>query len=188
MIRQASLLLLILAAGAGVALFQVSYDVSALEDRLTTLNRNIVADQEALHVLRAEWSFLNQPARLEELSQRYLDLQPLNGAQIGDVAMLPVRLHPPVPAAPDTDHPGDAAGATALAALNQDVAGPQPIQKPRPPAPDMAHTDARIAVPVDDTSAPRPASPLAPGGGAIPVAARSLDDVLADLTRDGGRR
>jgi hypothetical protein len=74
MIRPASCVLLLLAACAGAALFHVSFDVSALDDRLTELNRGIVADQEALHVLRAEWSFLNQPARIEELSQRYLDL------------------------------------------------------------------------------------------------------------------
>lgn len=181
MIRQASLVLLFLAAGAGAALFNVSYDVSALEDRLTVLNRKIVADQEALHVLRAEWSFLNQPARLEELSQRYLDLQPLAGAQIGDVAMLPVRLPAPEAPAPDGTQTGD--GTTALAALTGELAGPRPLHKPQPPAP------LRVGAPkAYDDETPAAPSRLAPGGGAYPVAARTLDDVLADLRRGGDGR
>lgn len=181
MIGRTSLLLLTLAAGASAALFHVSYDVSAMEDRLTALNRDIVADQESLHVLRAEWSFLNQPARLEELSQRYLDLQPLTGAQIGTVAMLPVRLPKPDDTAPDTSG-GDPA---ALVASVDGDGGPQPLAKPTPPD----RPTARITVPRADGTTPRPHSPMAPGGGAIPVAARSLDDVLADLTDDaGGRR
>ena len=63
MMRPATLVLLGLAGVAGATLFSVSYDVSELETRLATLNRQIVDDQEATHVLRAEWSFLNQPAK-----------------------------------------------------------------------------------------------------------------------------
>lgn len=176
MIGRTSLMLLTLAAGAGAALFHVSYDVSALEDRLASLNRQIVDDQEAIHVLRAEWSFLNQPARLEELSQRHLDLQPLTGSQIGGVAMLPVRLHEPDDATPD-DGNGD--GTTAIAALTETLAGPRPLLKPVPPLTASPRKRANAA----DAPAARRTSPLVPGGGAIPVAARSLDDVLADLTR-----
>lgn len=182
MIGRTSLLLLTLAAGAGGALFHVSYDVSALEDRLTALNHKIVDDQEAIHVLRAEWSFLNQPARLEELSQRYLDLQPLKGAQIGNAAMLPVRLRAPQDDADPANRPGDVDSTTALAALTERLAGPNPQYKPSPP------TQSRRTKATASRERARTASPLAPGGGAIPVAARSLDDVLADLTRSGGRR
>jgi hypothetical protein len=205
MIRPTSCILLLLAAGAGAALFHISFDVSALDDRLTALNRGIVADQEALHVLRAEWAFLNQPARIEELSQRYLDLQPLDGAQIGTASLLAFRPPAPGDPVPGVDAPD---GTTAFAALNPPPAG-QPRLKPQAPQ----HYAATVPVPATapspipvsmssdvqedsvstmgiPTVAEPPAqhSPLAPGGGAIPIAGRSLDDVLADLTRMGGER
>ena len=167
MMRPATLILLIAAGAAGAALFRVSYDVSALDERLQTLNRQIVADQQAIHVLRAEWSFLNQPARLEELSRRYLDLQPLAGAQIAGAAALPVRL----PVAEET--PDRSASKSALVALTDDLAASRPLFKPVPP---IAH------------DIPRPVQTTRRSTVAIPVAARSLDDVLADLTGQGGRR
>ena len=70
MIRPTSLILMVLAATAGGALFQVAFEVSELDDELALLNRDIRTDRDAIHVLRAEWSFLNQPERLEELTRR----------------------------------------------------------------------------------------------------------------------
>lgn len=166
MIRPATLLLLALAAAAGGALFTVSYDVASLEDRLATLNRRIVEDQEAIHVLRAEWSFLNQPARIEELSQRYLDLRPLAGAQIGNFDMLPVRL--PTLEPPQVDRNDDLAAPTALAALTAETSGPRPLIKPWPPARPPVRRTAPMAIP-------------APATAVIPVAGRTLDDLLAEI-------
>ncbi|MEK9661531.1 MAG: hypothetical protein VW644_07335, partial [Alphaproteobacteria bacterium] len=78
--------------------------------------------------------------------------------------------------------PDVAAAQRTAAALTDRLAGPQPRFKPAPPT---AAAPRRTAAP--DTAAPaRRSSPLAPGGGAIPVATRSLDDVLADLTRRAG--
>jgi len=91
MIRPTSAILLVLAAAAGGALFHVSFEVSALDDRLGTLNRDIKSDREAIHVLKAEWSFLNQPERIEELARRHLDLTPVSGKQLTGAGTLPVR-------------------------------------------------------------------------------------------------
>ncbi len=66
MIRPATLALLTLAGAAGGALFHVSYEVRALKGELAALDRQILADRDDVYVLRAEWSYLNQPARLEE--------------------------------------------------------------------------------------------------------------------------
>jgi len=97
MTRPATLILFVLSALAGAVLFAVSYQVTELEDRLVALNKQVADDREALHVLHAEWSYLNQPERLATLSQRYLDLQPLDGAQMATVDTVPLR----APAAPD---------------------------------------------------------------------------------------
>ncbi len=174
--RPATIVLLTLASGAGAALFHVSYDVAELDDRLATLNRQIVADQETVHVLRAEWSFLNQPARLEELSGRYLDLRPLNGSQIADATALPVRLPVPNKDGDDADRQG--VPRTALAAITAELAGPQPLLKPLPPARSPARAPVRTTA--------RSVTPLLPLAKPIPVVGRSLDDVLADLTHGRG--
>lgn len=99
MIRPTSLILMVLAAAAGGALFQVAFEVSELDDELARLNHEIRADRDAIHVLRAEWSFLNQPERLEELTRRHLDLLPASGAQIAGTGAVPVM---PQEAAPAT--------------------------------------------------------------------------------------
>lgn len=65
----------VLCASVVVGVFVIKHRVQALEDRLRGLNAEIISDQNAIRVLDAEWSFLNQPARLEQLSRKLLDMQ-----------------------------------------------------------------------------------------------------------------
>ena len=39
-----------------LACFKVKYEVQALEGRMNRINREVLADQQAIHVLKAEWS------------------------------------------------------------------------------------------------------------------------------------
>ena len=84
--------LVILAALAGGALFQIAFQVSALEDDLALLNREITSERDSMHVLRAEWTHLNQPERLADLSVRYLDMEPVTTALVGGLDIVPPRL------------------------------------------------------------------------------------------------
>jgi hypothetical protein len=86
MIRPTTVVWLALATLIVVGLFHVKYQVQALEDEIVRVNRQIVGEQEAIHVLQAEWSYVNQPQRLESLSSRHLDLQPLKAKQIINLA------------------------------------------------------------------------------------------------------
>ncbi|HET9149215.1 MAG TPA: hypothetical protein VFO61_01940 [Alphaproteobacteria bacterium] len=81
----------VLAALVGFGLFHVKYQVQALEDRLAQLNRSIVHEQEQIHVLHAEWTYLDRPERIEELSKKFLDLASPKPDQIGSIALLPMR-------------------------------------------------------------------------------------------------
>jgi|GEM_PF-717088 hypothetical protein len=99
MIGQPTLVLSALAVTLGVSLFLVKYDVQSLEEQLAKIDRQAAADQEAIHVLKAEWSFLTQPERLTDLSGRHLPLHPLTANQIGDFDQLALRTDRP--AAPD---------------------------------------------------------------------------------------
>jgi hypothetical protein len=96
---RATLFWICLAALVGFGLFHVKYKVQELEEELGRLNADIMREQEALHVLRAEWAFLNRPERLEDLNARFLHLGPLTPAQIGSLDDLPAR-------APEADTEG----------------------------------------------------------------------------------
>lgn len=66
-----------LAAILGAALFITSERVQEAERTLSSLNQAVATTQDSLHVLRAEWAYLNRPDRLEQLSATYLRLQPV---------------------------------------------------------------------------------------------------------------
>ena len=94
---------LILAVFASTALFVLKYQVQALEERLAGLHRHILVEQEAVHVLNAEWAYINRPKRLEDLSARLLGLAPMDVNQFTTISELPIaRLK-------DLDEPGNLA-------------------------------------------------------------------------------
>ena len=101
MIGRGFILWAALAGVAGWAMFQVKYAVIDLEERLAAENRQILAHQEAIHVLKAEWTYLNEPARLARLVARHLDLVPAEGAQLATFATFD-SIASPVPAAAKT--------------------------------------------------------------------------------------
>jgi cell division protein FtsL len=80
--RQTTIFTLLLAAIMSVALFYLKYEVTDLEQDLRTLNKAIVTDREAIHVLNAEWSHLNDATRIKDLAKRYLKLNPTDPEQI----------------------------------------------------------------------------------------------------------
>ena len=103
----------VLVFATGAALFQIAFEVDRLEEDLTTLNREIVKEQESLHVLRAEWAFLTRPSRIRALSEELLpELGPPAIDQIVSVSETPekpsvLNTEEPAPeVAPDTRTPG----------------------------------------------------------------------------------
>lgn len=90
MIRPATLLIALLAVSLSLTLFTVKYQVQDMEDQLIGLNRSITDDRQAIHVLKAEWSYLNEPTRLKILAERYLGLTAIDSRQVGTASeMLP---------------------------------------------------------------------------------------------------
>lgn len=71
-----------LAITLSVAVFRITYQVDALEKQLLSLNKEILDEQETIHILNAEWSHLNDPERLYRLTKRFLGLEQMRGAQI----------------------------------------------------------------------------------------------------------
>ena len=139
-LRWTTLLWLVSFAVAVGLVFQIKYAVQHLEDQLAYAQARIHNDREALHILRAEWSYLNQPQRIARLAQRHLDMIPLTAPQIGRIASLPPRPEdmdgrvfaagPPMP----PRRPGDSARP-----------GRSPLPQPDGNPVDRAPVDARLA-------------------------------------------
>ena len=166
MMRFGTILTLSLAVAAGIGLFYAKHRVQALEDELAGLQQQIIADREAIHVLRAEWSFLNDPDRLAELSRRHLELAPIAGSQLATIEDIPEKL--PLLPAPETPPGGEAAP-------EADPAPPAAAQmveaEPAPPAP---------AEPVTVVEAP--AKPVQPAPApAKPAPEPAFADLPADV-------
>lgn len=186
MIRLTTLIWLALASLAGVGLFQVKYRVQSLEQDLGQINRQILRDQEAIHVLGAEWSLLNEPARIADMSRRHLELTPFTAAQLAHFSDLPDRIVPP-PAAPGdpttvvpTTAPLVALGVPMAALPAAPAPAPAPVAAP-PVATAAVAMAARPASPAPSIpTATRPAAPR-PSVAALPEHDPDVEAVLASM-------
>ena len=70
----------------GIGLFLIKYEVRALEEKLLDLNRKVVANQEATHILKAEWGHLNEASRIEALPMRPARVEPQPVASVAPAA------------------------------------------------------------------------------------------------------
>ncbi|MFN4011959.1 MAG: hypothetical protein ACK4K8_18565 [Pannonibacter sp.] len=88
-------LVFVIAVVIGAAtVFDMKMAAERSAERVAELKRKIEDEREAIRLLRAEWSLLNQPQRLQDLVERYsefLQLQPLEPKQIVRLDMLPVK-------------------------------------------------------------------------------------------------
>jgi hypothetical protein len=115
MIRRSAILFLVLAAAIGFGLFKLTFEVQGLESDLRRLNHAILAEEEAIHVLEAEWSYLNEPTRLDALAKRHLALRTVSDTRMRSLADLPGRENDIVPVAkPRTPWPAGAGVQPAL--------------------------------------------------------------------------
>lgn len=155
-----------LIATAGGILFQTSYEVQELEEKLAATNRKIVQEQESIQVLKAEWSFLNDPTRLEQLARAHLALQPVEARQFASLDIIPMRpAPPPAPeAAPAPSFPPTNPGGVPMVRAPQPgvmpaVAGLSPAGRVPIPPTTAGKLDRAGIVPVSaPVAAPLPAA------------------------------
>jgi hypothetical protein len=90
--------LILLALCIGFVLFKVKYEVVEIEEKFLKTVAQIGREEENIHILKAEWSHLNEPQRLQSLAKKYLDITPMKTQQV--VALfdpaggsLPLPLH-----------------------------------------------------------------------------------------------
>jgi cell division protein FtsL len=104
-----------LVAGSVTALilFQIKQEVRGLEQEIARTQRQIVNDQEAVHVLEAEWSYLNSPSRIGALAERHLGMAPIPAERVIGFDDLPLPGTPEgedgiAPENEDSDRPSTA--------------------------------------------------------------------------------
>lgn len=175
MIRGMTLLWAALALIVSVGLFLLKYEVGTLEDRLAGLNRDIYQNQQTIHVLKAEWSYLNDPDRLRELNDRHLGLTTVAPARVAQIDTLPID-----DGTPEDDSrtmaattPKAEAAKAAAPAKRAPATETRPPATPRPPA---GFASARP--PTTPVAAPPAAMRPRPVPPALPVAAPALSQTL----------
>jgi cell division protein FtsL len=75
-------LVFVMALCSGAALMVVSHRVQHVHREIVLTERAMKQEADAIRILQAEWSYLNDPARLEVLASQYLDLRPPQSAQL----------------------------------------------------------------------------------------------------------
>ena len=91
-VRVSLVIWLIVAGAVALGLYQVKYEVQRLEEELQQVRNDIRQDRVALHVLEAEWAYLNRPERLQRLASKHLDMGPSGAQQVAAVTALPPRI------------------------------------------------------------------------------------------------
>lgn len=99
-------------------IYQVKYQARGFDADIAALDKRIDQERDAIAVLRAEWSLLNRPERIERLAKKHLKLAPARPIQIvtldtvSDADFDRTRVEPavpePMPAAKSAKQPGKA--------------------------------------------------------------------------------
>lgn len=89
-------LLVVALLAVAAVIYQVKYEARGLEARVQELKKEIQDERDAIAVLRAEWSLLNRPERVERLARKHLGLEPLAAQRIITIEDLDTRT-PPLP-------------------------------------------------------------------------------------------
>lgn len=73
---------------ASLGLYRTSDRVQELDRQLREINASINAEKQSIHVLKAEWVYLANPARIEAASRKHLSLRPTAPQQVATMDTL----------------------------------------------------------------------------------------------------
>ena len=76
---------------AAADVYKIKYESTLQAEKVAKLRGELRREQDAIANLRAEWSKLDRPDRLQELAQRHLTLKPLETRQFDTLDKLPAR-------------------------------------------------------------------------------------------------
>jgi cell division protein FtsL len=105
-----AVLLAVMVTGAAIT-YTMKHNAEAMANHVVQLAASIAKERETIATLKAEWSMLVQPGRLQNVISHYADhfqLEPFSADQVATLAEIPEK-------AVATDQPG---GKKALAAAD----------------------------------------------------------------------
>jgi hypothetical protein len=76
---------------AAAYVYRIKMESTARTERVLRLHAEIREQRDAIAVLRAEWTRLDAPLRLQGLAERHLALKPLSATQYDQLKNLPER-------------------------------------------------------------------------------------------------
>ena len=76
---------------AAADVYKIKYESTLQAEKVAKLRNELRREQDAIASLRAEWSKLDRPDRLQELARRHLTLKPLETRQYDTLDKLPAR-------------------------------------------------------------------------------------------------
>ena len=73
---------------AAFGLYIVKYTVADLKREVDLVEAQVKQERESLHLLNAEWAYLNRPERLRSLADAHLNVAPVQVQQIQPIQSL----------------------------------------------------------------------------------------------------
>ena len=74
---------------AAAYVYRIKYDSTVQAERVAKLRNEVRRERDKIAGLRAQWSELDDPARIEELAKRFLKLKPVTPTQFDHLDHLP---------------------------------------------------------------------------------------------------
>jgi hypothetical protein len=76
---------------AAAYVYRIKFDATVQAERVAKLRGEVRHERDDIAALRAEWGRLDDPARIEMLAKRYLQLEPIAPTQFDTLDHLPDR-------------------------------------------------------------------------------------------------
>src|SRR6185312_12820509 len=76
MLRFVNICLVLALVALAYVIYEGKYEARALDEDIGGLRKDIETERDGVAVLRAEWSLLNRPERIERLAEKHLKLAP----------------------------------------------------------------------------------------------------------------
>src|SRR5712691_13341453 len=99
MMRVLNICVIVALVLAAADVYKIKFESTRQAQRVAKLRMEIRRENDAIAALRAEWSKLDNPARIQALARRHLALKPTEPRQYDRLDRLPER--PPALAPPD---------------------------------------------------------------------------------------
>jgi cell division protein FtsL len=103
MMRLLNICVIVALVVAAAYVYRIKFESTRKAEQVARLRLDIRREHDTIAALRAEWSRLDNPGRIQALAQRHLFLRPIDTRQFDPLDRLPER--PPDPAPPDAPDP-----------------------------------------------------------------------------------